>query len=132
MRLFAAALLAASMSPPLALAAPVASTLSITPAPQEAPSQHGSVRIGMRREILPPGGRLPDHRQDGDRYLFVVSGRLKLSDLTTGGEQVVEAGKMAAEQPGDWHAAQAVGDAPVVLYVIDRAPAGAAGATASN
>jgi quercetin dioxygenase-like cupin family protein len=79
----------------------------------------------MQRQTLPPGGRLPEHRPAGARYLFVVSGRLKVSDLVTGDEQVVEAGRMAAEQPGDWHVAQALGAEPVTLYVIDRAPAAA-------
>jgi quercetin dioxygenase-like cupin family protein len=84
----------------------------------------------MRRETLPPGGTLPEHRQDGERYLFVVSGRLKVSDLVTGDEQIVESGKMAAEQPGDWHMAQVLGGEPVVLYIIDRTPQAPA-ATAS-
>ena len=74
---------------------------------------------------------MAEHRQSGERYLYVVSGQLKVSDLVTGEEQLVEAGKMAAEQPGDWHAAQAVGAAPAVFYVIDRTPAAAAPATAS-
>jgi quercetin dioxygenase-like cupin family protein len=116
--------------PGLASAAPVASVLTgPAAAPEAAPSD--SVRIAMRRETLPPGGKLPEHRAEGERYLFVLSGKLKVSDLVTGDEQIVEAGKMAAEQPGDWHIAQALGSDPVTLYVIDRTPAAAAPATAS-
>jgi quercetin dioxygenase-like cupin family protein len=127
--MFAAAAIAVSFLPGLALAAPVASTLTGQQAPAaEAPT--GAVRIAMRQQTLPPGGALAEDRPTGERYLFVVSGRLKVSDLVTGDEQVVEAGKMAAEQPGDWHVAQALGSDPVVLYVIDRTPPATAAAAA--
>jgi quercetin dioxygenase-like cupin family protein len=133
MRLTALAAFAVLAAPGLAFAAPVASTLARPPAAQASapePQAQTSVRIGMRQETLPPGGKLAEHRPIGERYLFVVSGRLKVSDLVTGEEQVVEAGKMAAETSGDWHEAVALGADPVVLYVIDRAPALAAPATA--
>jgi quercetin dioxygenase-like cupin family protein len=120
MRPFAWAALAVLLSPSLACAAPLASAIAgHAAAPPEAAS--GSMQIAMRQQTLPPGGKLPEHRQNGDRYLFVVSGRLKVSDLVTGDEQIVEAGKMASEQPGDWHVAEALGSEPVVLYIIDRA-----------
>lgn len=136
MRLFVAAVLAASVFPAAALAAPLASALAAPakhPAPLAAADETaGPVRVAMRQQTLPPGARLAEHRQDGERYLYVVAGRLKVSDLVTGEEQVVEAGKMAAEQPGDWHVAVAMGAEPATFYVIDRGPADAAAATASN
>lgn len=131
MRLFAWAALAACASTGMATAAPQASAL--TPAPAAAPAAEptGSVRVAMRKETLPPGGKLAEDRPSGERYLYVVSGRLKVSDLVTGDEQVVGAGKMAAEQAGDWHLAQALGTDPVVLYVIDRTPAQTAAMSAT-
>jgi quercetin dioxygenase-like cupin family protein len=130
MRLFAWAALAACVSSAPALAAPLASPLTgPAEAPAAAPSD--SVRIAMRQETLAPGGKLAEHRPTGERYLFVAAGRLKVSNLVTGEEQVVEAGKMAAERPGDWHVAEVLGTEPVSLYVIDRAPAEAVGTTAS-
>lgn len=133
MRLVFSAVLAVCISPGLAFAASVASALT-APAPQRADSAPASaaVRIAMRQEILPPGGKLAEHRPVGERYLYVASGRLKVSDLVTGEEQVVEPGKMAAETPGDWHVAQALGADPVTLYVIDRAPAAAATAATAQ
>jgi len=130
MRLFVWAALAACISSASALAAPLASPLT-APASPPASAPADSVRIAMRQETLPPGGKLAEHRPEGERYLFVVAGRLKVSNLVTGEEQIVEAGKMAAEQPGDWHVAEALGTEPVSLYVIDRAAAGAVAATAS-
>jgi quercetin dioxygenase-like cupin family protein len=130
MRRFVAGVLALAISPSVAFAAPVASALAGS-APTPAEPASGPVRVAMRQETLPPGGKLPEHRQAGQRYLYVVSGRLKVSDLVTGAEQVVEAGGMAAEQPGDWHAAEVLGGAPVVLYLIDRTPADEASTAAA-
>jgi len=130
MRLLVWAALAACVSAAPAWAAPLASPLT-APASASADAPSDSVRIAMRQETLAPGGKLAEHRPEGERYLFVVAGRLKVSNLVTGEEQVVEAGKMAAEQPGDWHVAEALGTEPVSLYVIDRAPAEPVAATAS-
>lgn len=130
-RTLAAALTVITMSgtlPDLALASPMSAAalngqaFSADTAPLTAaePQPGDKVRVALHQEILPPGGILPEHRSEGLRYIMVVSGRLKLSDLVTGEEQVVEAGKIAAEQPGDWFIAQAMGRDPVTLYVIDR------------
>lgn len=134
MRLFAWAALAACICATPALAAPQISALRTPAGPAAAASdpQAGAVRVAMRQETLPPGGSLPEHRQVGERYLYVVAGRLKVSNLVTGEEQVVEAGKMAAEQPGDWHVAVALGAQPATFYVIDRNPMDVAAATAAN
>ena len=133
MRLFAWAAFAAAIYPAMALAAPQTSALaSLAARPAAGEEIAGSVRVVMRQETLPPGGRLSEHRQGGERYLYVVAGRLKVSDLVTGEEQVVEAGRMAMEQPGDWHVAVAMGAEPATFYVIDRGLADAPAATADN
>ena len=125
MRLFVAALMVALVCPAAAMAAPQTSTLTAPLARSgsaKAPQAGDSVRVAMRQQTLPPGGQLPEHRQAGERYLYVVAGRLKVSDLVTGEEQVVDAGKMAVERPGDWHVATAMGAEPATFYVIDRGP----------
>lgn len=145
MRLFVAAALSSLMVPALmvpalivpgaALAAPQLSALEAPAAPAaeaDGPQPGDSVRVAMRQQTLAPGGKLAEHRQAGERYLYVVAGRLKVSDLVTGEEQVVEPGKMAVEQPGDWHEAMAVGAEPATFYVIDRGPAETATASAGG
>lgn len=133
MRLFAWAALAACICPASALAAPQISALHPAAIAAEAiPQAGGAVRVAMRQETLPPGGSLAEHRPSGERYLYVVTGRLKVSNLVTGEEQVVEAGKMAAEQPGDWHVAMALGAQPATFYVIDRSPTDGAATRAAN
>lgn len=132
MRFFAVAALAACICPASALAATQTSALA-APLSQAAPAAPteaapgGAIRVAMRQLTLQPGGALPEHRQTSERYLYVVAGRLKVSNLVTGEEQVVSAGKMAAEQPGDWHVAVALGAEPTTFYVIDRGPADADG-----
>ena len=127
----AAAVLAALVSPALANAAPREAAIGAPTATPASPPPEG-MRIAMRRETLPPGGKLAEHRQEGERYVYVLSGQLKVSNLVTGDEQVVAAGKMAAEQPGDWYAAEAVGTEDAAFYLIDRAPAGASPTVASG
>jgi quercetin dioxygenase-like cupin family protein len=132
MRLLAAAVIAACVTTGPALAAPLASALTGPSA--AAPPEQAScpVRVAMRKEVLAPGGKLSEDRPGGERYLYVVAGRLKVSDLVTGDEQVVEAGKMTAEEAGDWHVAQALGAEPAVFYIIDRTPAQAAAQSAAS
>lgn len=120
--------LALVLAPSVVLAAPVAelSTAPVAAAAPAGPILSGAVKVAVRQETLPAGGKMAEHRQDALRYLYVVSGRLKVSDLVTGEEQVVEAGAMATEAPGDWHVAQALGATPVTVYVIDPTPQQAA------
>lgn len=128
-RIAAVAALALAACPSLALAA---ATTSASQSAADAVAAGQPVRVAMRQATLPPGGRLPEEPPAGQRYFLVVSGRLKVSDLVTGEEQVVEAGKMAAERPGDWSLAEAVGDEPVTLYIIERAPVEAAVAASAG
>lgn len=131
MRLLALAALPALLASAPALAAPQISALEAPPSASlasAAPQAGDAVRVAMRRQTLAPGGSLSEHPQTGERYFYVVAGRLKVADLVTGEEQVVEPGKMAAERPGDWHVATAVGAEPATFYVIDRGPAEATAA----
>ena len=123
MKHLAAAVAALAFSPAIAAAAPLANLSTAPQAHTESSSPiTGAVQVAVSQQTLPVGGKLPEHRHEALRYLYVVSGKLKVSDLVTGEEQVVEAGKMATEAAGDWHVAQVVGPTPVTLYVIDPTP----------
>lgn len=127
MRIAAVAAMAACLWPAAASAASRSAALA-APSALETAAPSPTVRVAMRQETLPAGGKLGEHRQDGERYLYVVSGQLKVSNLVTGEEQMVGPGRMAAEQPGDWHVAEAVGTEPATFYLIDRTPADAGAA----
>jgi len=125
MRILAIAALALVAAPSLALAA--ASSGPVAP-PSLAgmaadPELEGKIQVAITQERLEAGATLAEHRQPYIRHLFVASGRLKVSNLVTGEEQVVGAGEMATEAAGDWHMAQAVGEEPVEMFVIDQLPA---------
>lgn len=87
------------------------------------PELEGKIQVAITQERLEVGATLAEHRQPFIRHLFVASGTLKVSNLVTGEEQVVGAGEMATESAGDWHLAQALGDEPVEMFVIDQLPA---------
>ena len=79
MRFFvAAAIAAAFVSTGPALAAPQASALAGPPAAGLAAAPDEAVRVAMRKQFLPPGGKLTEDRPEGERYLYVVTGRLKV------------------------------------------------------
>lgn len=66
----------------------------------------------VARYIYPPGTVFPDHTHTVDKIDAVVSGRFR---LTMDGEAVVlEAGDWIAVPRGAVHAAEVVGDEPVV------------------
>lgn len=128
MRTIAIAALAMIAAPSLALAAAPAAPAG----PQAAPSANdlsadaaleGKVQVTISQQTLAAGETLPEHSQPFVRQLFVVKGQLKVSNLVTGEEQLAGPGEMAIEAAGDWHVAQALGDQPAEIFVIDQAPA---------
>jgi quercetin dioxygenase-like cupin family protein len=125
MRTIAIAVLALIAAPSLALAAaPSTPVAAPSIAGLEAdPELDGKVQVTVSQENIAAGGTLAEHRQPFVRHLFVVSGKLKVSNLVTGEEQLVGAGEIAVEAAGDWHVAHAVGDEAVEVFVIDQAPA---------
>lgn len=131
------ALAAAAAAPAGPLSAPSVGAHAIA-APAVAPAVgdvaadaelEGKIHVAITPERLEAGQTLAEHRQPYIRHLFVASGTLKVSNLVTGEEQVVGAGEMATEAAGDWHLAQALGDEPVEMFVIDQLPATDASAT---
>lgn len=77
------------------------------------------------RVTIPAGTALPVHKHPYQRYGFVESGRIRVSNLDTGTAVEYGPGETIIEARGQWHTGQALGDAPVVLLVIDQTPPGA-------
>ena len=127
MRTIAIAALAVFAAPSLALAAASAApSAPVAAAATDLSTDavlEGKVQVTIRQQILAAGETLPEHQQPFDRQLFVVNGKLKVSNLVTGEEQVAGPGEVALEAAGDWHIAQALGDEPAEIFVIDQAPA---------
>lgn len=79
------------------------------------------VRMSVSQLTLAAGERLPDHQPAYLRYLYVVSGRVQVSNLVTGGAQEVGAGEMAVETAGEMHSAKALGAEPAQLMIVEQA-----------
>lgn len=115
--------LAAAAASAFLVAAPALAAGSASPDGLAAPSSGATqVELAMTQQTLPANGTLAEHSQPFLRYLYVLSGELKVSNLVTGDEQTVQAGGMAVETPNDWHIAKAMGSDPVVFVTIDQAP----------
>lgn len=131
MRAFIVAALALVAAPSMALAAAPASPVAPPALAGLAadPELEGKIQVAITQERLEAGASLAEHRQPFIRHLFVASGKLKVSNLVTGEEQIVGAGEIATEAANDWHLAVAMGDEPVEMFVIDQLPAEEASAS---
>jgi quercetin dioxygenase-like cupin family protein len=132
--MLAVAALALALTPGLALAAAPAGPVS-APAAEDLAADaalEGKVQVSIRQQTLAAGETLPEHRQPHARHLLVVSGRLKVSNLATGDAQLVGPGEMAFETAGDWHVAEALGEEPAEIFIIDQAPADGAPVSAGG
>ncbi|WP_296814411.1 cupin domain-containing protein [Brevundimonas sp.] len=102
---------------------PLVSTRStVTGQPLALPQ--GEVEVTVARVTLQPGGAIPRHRHAWPRYVHVLSGRLQVTNFDTGDVSVLDAGSFLVEAIGQWHMGEALGDAPLILLVIDQAPPG--------
>lgn len=122
--------LALIATPSLALASVQGPSLSARPqasiaGPIEASAPaDGTVRMEVSQTTIPAGEALPEHRNPTLRYIYVVSGRVRVSNLVTGVEQDVNPGEMAVETEGHWHVAKALDGLPADILLIDGAALG--------
>jgi len=84
----------------------------------------GPVEVTFSETVVPAGGAIAPHKHPYPRYAYVVSGRLKVTNLVTGTVAEVKAGDLAIDAIDQWHEAAVVGDEPVRMLVIDQAPPG--------
>jgi quercetin dioxygenase-like cupin family protein len=122
-----AALLALGLTAPAAARAPEATPLgrydaTNTGQPIRLPDQ--PLEATFSRVTIPAGATLPIHKHPHQRYGFVESGRIRVTNLDTGTSVEYGPGETIIEARGQWHTGTALGDAPVVLLVIDQTPPG--------
>lgn len=84
----------------------------------------GPVEVTFSETVVPAGGAIAPHKHPYPRYAYVVSGRLKVTNLVTGTVAEVKAGDLAIDAIDQWHEAAVAGDEPVRMLVIDQAPPG--------
>lgn len=109
----------ASAAGPATLARPAAGFEAPAAEPQPA---EGKVLVAASQAVIPANGSLPEHVQPTARYIYVVSGRVRVSNLDTGHEQEIGSGEMAIEAEGQRHVAHALDGAPASVLLIEGAP----------
>jgi len=120
--------LAAALLPGLALASatgpagPVGQkpAFAASAAGDDAPAD-GKVRVAASQTVIPANGAMPEHVQATARYILVVSGRVRVSNLDTGHEQDISPGEMAMEPEGQRHVARALDGEPASVLLIEGA-----------
>lgn len=118
---FAAPALAAE--PPPAVTTPLATrTTTLSGQPIVAPA--GPLQASLAETRLAPGASLPAHRHPYQRYVFVLEGRVEVTNMDTGEITVLDTGDFVAEARGQWHSARVLGDSAARLLAIDETPVG--------
>lgn len=125
--LFASATLAAAAAEtPSAPTTTVLRTFDTTSAGQPVVMPAGPLRVSVSQTLIPPHGALPAHKHPYPRYVYVLEGQLRVTNLVTGQAQELKAGDVTIDPVDQWHKAEAIGDGPVRLIAVDQAPPGAA------
>jgi len=128
-RAFLAAALLAIASAAVAQPAPVTTplkTLDATSAGQPVVMPSGPLRVTVSETTIPAHGALPAHKHPYPRYVYVLAGRVRVTNLVSGQAFELKAGDMTIDPVDQWHTAEALGDQPASLIAIDSAPPGAA------
>jgi quercetin dioxygenase-like cupin family protein len=119
----------------LALAAPAAAqapapvttvlmTIRSTQSGQTIELPPGPLEATASQTVVPPHGRIAAHKHPYPRYVYVAEGRVKVTNLDTGKSYELNAGDVSVDPVGQWHEAEALGDAPARLIVVDQTPPG--------
>ncbi|MCR5877047.1 cupin domain-containing protein [Phenylobacterium sp. J367] len=112
-----------TLAQPAATSRPI-SVIDRTLSGQPIALPQGQVVVTFSETVVPAGGAIPPHKHPYPRYAYVVSGRLKVTNLVTGTVSEVSAGQLAVDAIDQWHEAAVVGAEPVRMLVIDQAPPG--------
>jgi quercetin dioxygenase-like cupin family protein len=127
----AAASTAAAQAPPPGLPPPPAITtplksLDATSAGQPIVMPSGPLRVTVSQTVISPLSGLPPHKHPYPRYVYVLEGQLRVTNLVTGQVLELKAGDMTIDPIDQWHEARVTGPQAVRLITIDQAPPGAA------
>jgi quercetin dioxygenase-like cupin family protein len=108
-----------------AVATPLTSAMT-TNSGQPIALPQGPVQVTVSRVVIPAGTTLPVHKHPYPRYAYVEAGRIRVTNIDTGGEVEFAPGGFIVEAIGQWHTGLALGPEAVSLLVIDQHPPGEA------
>jgi quercetin dioxygenase-like cupin family protein len=80
----------------------------------------GPVEVVVSEYVIAPGAKLPVHRHPFERYAFVESGTLRVTNTETGAANTYRTGDVIVEMINKWHSGENIGSDDVRLKVIDQ------------
>jgi quercetin dioxygenase-like cupin family protein len=95
-------------------------TTTVTTSGQPIVLPQGNIQLITSIYEVQPGAKLPEHEHNLQRYGYVLSGRLRITNTETSKSDEFKSGDFIVESRGQWHKAEAIGAEPVKLLVIDQ------------
>jgi quercetin dioxygenase-like cupin family protein len=84
----------------------------------------GNIQLITSIYEIAPGAKLPEHEHNAQRYGYLMSGRLRITNTETGKSEEFKPGDFIVEARGQWHKAESIGTEPIKLLVIDQVEPG--------
>jgi quercetin dioxygenase-like cupin family protein len=84
----------------------------------------GDAEVVTSMYEIPVGAKLPEHKHIYQRYGYVLSGQLRITNTATGKSIDFKAGDFIVESRNQWHKAENTGTEPIKLLVIDQVKPG--------
>jgi quercetin dioxygenase-like cupin family protein len=114
-------------------------TTSVTASGQPIMLPQGDVQLITSIYEIPQGAKLPEHEHNSQRYGYLLTGQLRVTNTETGESKEYKPGDFIVESRAQWHKAENIGTEPIKLLVIDQIKPGEstvvlrhAGAAAGN
>jgi quercetin dioxygenase-like cupin family protein len=102
---------------------PLLST-AVTSSGQPIVLPQGNIQLITSIYEIAPGAKLPEHEHNAQRYGYLMSGRLRITNTETGKSDEFKPGDFIVESRGQWHKAESIGTEPIKLLVIDQVEPG--------
>jgi quercetin dioxygenase-like cupin family protein len=102
---------------------PLLST-TVTSSGQPIVLPQGNIQLITSIYEIPPRAKLPEHEHNSQRYGYLLSGRLRITNSETGKSEEFKPGDFIVEARGQWHKAENIGAEPIKLLVIDQVEPG--------
>jgi quercetin dioxygenase-like cupin family protein len=102
---------------------PLLST-AVTSSGQPIVLPRGKIQLITSIYEIQPGAKLPEHEHNSQRYGYLLSGRLRITNTETSKSVEYKSGDFIVESRGQWHKAENIGTEPIKLLVIDQVEPG--------
>jgi quercetin dioxygenase-like cupin family protein len=99
-------------------------TTAVTASGQPIVLPRGNVQVVTSTYEIAPGAKLPEHKHIYERYGYLMSGQLRITNTETGKSVEYKPGDFIVESRGQWHKAENIGAEPIKLLVIDQVEPG--------